>query len=124
PSARSRHPACLEELLQRLAAEGGHHLGVGHALGARELLEAEEARAVVLHRLPVQAPHHPLFLLRECLHRLLWILEEQPALVLLRQGVQEAVEAQSLRAALEIENVTHLRKTWSVPVFGVIRRAP
>src|ERR1043165_3077632 len=70
-SSCSGDPAGFQELLERLPAERGHHLGVGDALGARELLQAEEARAVVLQRLPVKAPHHVLFLIGEAFHRLL-----------------------------------------------------
>src|SRR5205807_2649335 len=51
-------PARLQECFQRLAAEVRHHLRVRHAFRARELLQAEEASAVVLHRLPVEALHH------------------------------------------------------------------
>src|SRR4051794_31759602 len=57
-SARAGNAARLQEGFQRLAAERGDHLGVRHAFCTRELLQAEKACAVVLHRLPVEAPHH------------------------------------------------------------------
>src|SRR6185503_2355268 len=95
----------LEELLQRLAAEVRHHLRVGHALGARQLLEAEEARAVVLHRLPVEAAHHFFFRFAQPLHGFLGLLEEQLALFCRDERVQETVEAQAPRASFQIENI-------------------
>jgi hypothetical protein len=107
-SARAGDPAGLQELLERLAAEVRHHLRVRHAFGARQLLQAEKARAVVLHRPPVQAPHHVTLFLGEILHRHVRILQEQLALLAPREGMQEAVQAQTLGAALEVENVpTH-----------------
>src|SRR5215813_3130351 len=59
-SARSGDPARQEELLEGLAAECRHHRRVRDALGARQLLQAEEARAVILQRPPVQAAQHVL----------------------------------------------------------------
>src|ERR1051325_9877151 len=103
--ARARHAARLEERFERLAAEGRDHLRIRHALRARQLLEAEEARAVVLHRLPVEAPHQVALFGRERLHRRIRVTQEKLALLLLRQRMQEAIEAQPLRAALEVEDV-------------------
>src|SRR6185436_12477687 len=96
-SPRSRDPARLEELLQRLAAEVRHHLRVRYALRARELLQAEEARAVVLHRLPVEAAHHVFLFLAQPLHRGLGLLDQQLAVLFMNQPIEEAVEAQPLR---------------------------
>src|SRR6266850_7306851 len=98
-------PARLQELFQRLAAEMGHHLRIGDTFGARELLQAEEARAVVLHRLPVEAPHHAALFLRQFFHRRLGIAQEELAPLALRERVQEAVEAQALGATLQVEHV-------------------
>src|SRR6478752_1045728 len=117
-SSRSGDPAGFQELLERLAAESRNHLGIRHALGARELLQAEKARAVVLQRLPVEAPHHVLFLLGEAFHRLLRVGVEEIAERGLRQAVQEAVEPQSARAALEVEDV--LRHSKSATAIAVV----
>src|SRR5438105_549857 len=93
-SARAGNPAALQELLERLAAERGHHRGIGDALGARELLQAEEARAVILHRLPVEPPHHAALFFGQALHRHVGILQKKLALLAPRERVQEAVEPQ------------------------------
>src|SRR5437867_2092741 len=87
-------PARLQELLERLAAEMSHHFRIGDALGARELLQAEKARAVVLHRLPVEAPHHAALVLGQLLHGVLGIAQEKLALLASDERMQEAVQAQ------------------------------
>src|SRR4029079_17217203 len=117
-SSRSGDPAGFQELLERLAAESRNHLGIRHALGARELLQAEEAGAVILQRLPVQAPHHVLFRLRQAFHRLLGIGVEEIAERGLGQRMQEPVEAQPARAALEVEDV--LRHSKSATAIAVV----
>src|SRR5882762_5102955 len=104
-SSRSRHPAGLEKLPERLAAEGGDHFGIRNPLAARQLLQAEEARAVVHHRMPVQPPHHVLFLLRQAMHRLLGVYQEQASHFLVGKRMEEAVQPQSAGAKLEIEQV-------------------
>src|SRR5438874_614031 len=75
-SARARDPARLEELLQRLAAERRHHVGIRDPGRARELLEAEEAGAVVHQRAPVAAADQVALVVVEArvLHGRLWIL--------------------------------------------------
>src|SRR5688572_5818620 len=108
--AGPRHAARLEESLERLAAEVSHHLRIRYAFRARQLLQAEEARAVVLHRLPVEPPHHVLFLRREILQGLVRVLQEELTVWSLRQSVQKPVEAQATRTALEVEDVFHLEK--------------
>src|SRR5215470_13369699 len=67
-SPRPGDPAGPQELLERLAAERRHHLRVRHALRPRQLLQAEEARAIVLQRLPIQAAHHVPLLVGQVLH--------------------------------------------------------
>src|SRR5437899_4243302 len=104
-SARAGDAARSEERFQRLAAECGDHLRVRDAFGARELLQAEEARAVVLHRLPVEAPHHVALGFAQVLHRRLRVAPQELAHVLAREAVQETVQAQPARATLEIEDV-------------------
>src|SRR5215470_14010870 len=76
-SPRPGDPAGPQELLERLAAERRHHLRVRHALRPRQLLQAEEARAVVLQRLPIQAAHHVPLLVGQVLHGGLGILHEE-----------------------------------------------
>src|SRR5688572_16047283 len=115
-SACSRDPAGLEKLLQRLAAEGGHHLRIRDPLGACELLQAEEARAVVLHGAPVEPAHHVPFLFAETLHRFLRIFHEQRTQFRLGKPVQEAVEPQPPGAALEVEDVLHSNSATAMAV--------
>src|SRR5689334_8504742 len=107
PSARARHAARLEEILERLAAEARDHLRVRHALHPGELLQAEEARPVAHQRRPVELAHHAPLLARQCaaVQGELEVLLEQPAVVGDGQAVQEAVEAQRPGAALEVEDV-------------------
>src|SRR5581483_4237393 len=105
----------LEERLQRFAAEVRHHLGIRHALHARELLQAEEIGAVVLQALPVEPAHQALLFLAERLHRRLGILQEQLPLLGHDQIVQEPVEAQALRTALQVEDVLTQRAPPSSP---------
>src|SRR5438067_2521914 len=104
-SARAGDAARLQERCQRLAAERRDHLRVRDAFGARELLEAEKARAVVLHRLPVQAPHHVALFRGQVFHCGIRVAPEELAHLLARKAVQEAVKPQASRAALEIEDV-------------------
>src|SRR5882762_5003714 len=116
-SSRSRHPAGLEKLPERLAAEGGDHFGIRNPLAARQLLQAEEARAVVHHRTPIQPAHHVLFRLAQSLHRLLRALEEELALDRNGEAVQEAVQTQSSRAHLQVEYVLHETKKQGQTTF-------
>src|SRR5436853_535156 len=108
-SARAGDAARLQERFERLAAERGHHLRVRHALDAREFLEAEEARAVVLHRLPVQAPHHVALFGGQVFHRGIGVALEKLAHLLAREAVQEAVEPQALGASFQIKDVAQAR---------------
>src|SRR4029079_8153520 len=110
-SARSGDPSGLQELVERLAAERRHHLRVGDSLGTRELLQAEEARPVVLERLPVQPAQHVLLLVGPALHGRLGILEGRLALVARDEVVQEAIEPEPPAAPLEVEHVPHLSLT-------------
>src|SRR5919201_3896439 len=104
-TARAGDAARLQERVERLAAECRHHLRVRDALRARELLQAEKARAVVLHRLPVETPHHVALFLGEVLHRRFRLAPEKLAYLFAREAMQETVEPQRPRAALEVEDV-------------------
>src|SRR5262245_39050827 len=115
-SARSGDAAGLQELLERLAAERRHHLWVRHALRARQLLQAEEARAVVLQRLPVEPAQHVLLLVGQVLHGLLGILQEGTALLALGQVVQEAIQAEPPAAPLQVEDVRHSNSATAIAV--------
>src|ERR1041385_3538174 len=106
-STRPGHPPGPEELLERLATKRRDHLGIRHAGRPREFLEAEEARAVVHRRAPVAVAEHALLLGVEAggLHRVLGVVGEPLARLGRDQRVQEAIDAQAARAALEIEDV-------------------
>src|SRR5262245_21488332 len=106
-SAGSGNSARFQELLERLAAKVRHHLRVGHAHRAPELLQAEEVGAVVLHRLPVEAAHHVLLLLGERNHRGLRVLLEELSFLGRNQRMQKPVQPQPLGTALEVEEVAH-----------------
>src|SRR3954471_20958043 len=116
PSPRAGHSPRLEEPLQALAAEVRHHLRVRDALRAPELLQAEEARAVVLHAFPVEAPHHVLFLVGQAFHRLLRMLEEELSLFRNDQIVQEAVQPKPARAAVQVVDVFHSNRATAIAV--------
>src|SRR5215510_13575213 len=58
--ARARNVPRLQESLERLAAHRGAHLGVGNPMHAAELLEGEEACAVVDQGAPVKVADHRL----------------------------------------------------------------
>src|SRR2546421_1914790 len=104
-SARAGDAARLEERFQRLAAECRDHLRIRDAFRARELLQAEEARAVVLHRLPVQAPHHIALFRGQVFHCGIRVAAEELAHLFAREAVQEAVQAQRAAAAFQVEDV-------------------
>src|SRR4030088_414485 len=104
-SARTWNPARREELLQRLAAESGHDFRIGNALHAGELLDAEEARAVLHHCALVQVPDHFLFFFSQSRQGGFGIVRESFSFGGHRESMQEPVEAQALRAQLEIEHV-------------------
>src|SRR5262245_30373272 len=115
-SSRSGDSARLEEFCQRLAAEVGHHFGIRNALGARELLQAEEARAVVLHPLPVEAAHELLLLLGQGLHRLFRLLFELFPEGGIRQRMQKPVQSQPSCTSLQVEKVFHSNKATAMAV--------
>src|SRR5262245_34359762 len=115
-SARPWYASRLQELLECLAAERRHHLRVRHALGTRQLLQAEEARAVVLQRLPVQAAKHVLLLVGQALHGRLGILEEGPSLLAGGQVMQKPIEPKPAAAPLQVENVLHSNSTTAIAV--------
>src|SRR3954470_15382999 len=96
PSARSRHPAGLQELLERLAAESGHHLRVRDAAYAAELLEAEEARAIADEPRPGERQDHPRFPGRQAglVERGRGVALEQLAVLGPGEAVEEAVQPQ------------------------------
>src|SRR5262245_13466770 len=102
--------AGLEELLERLAAESRHHLRVRNAFHPRELFEAEEACAVADERGPVQLPHHAPLLRGQAglFERGVGVVLEQRSLVRDGKAVQEAIEPQPARAALQVEDIGSL----------------
>src|SRR5205814_6002118 len=98
----------LEEFFQRFAAESRDHLRVGYAFDAPEFLEAEEARAIVHERGPVELAHHATFLGGEIglVERRFGVFLEERAVAGHGETVEETVEPQGLGAGGEIEEVS------------------
>src|SRR5258708_633394 len=105
--ARARNPAGLEKLLQRLAAERRYHVRIGDSLRPRQLLEAEEAGAVVHEGMPIQISYHLLFFFcKVCLlHGFFGIFGERLSLGGDRQRMQKSVKTKAFGAKSKVKDV-------------------
>ena len=108
---RAGRVARLLEVLERLAPHRGIDVQVGDPDHGAELLQHEEARAVVDQRAPVATPDHVAFLRRQprFAHRARLVREEPLAMRRLDHRVQELVQPVALDAARQREGIGALQ---------------